>query len=177
MKKVAIILGLFVGTTLLVFLGIGMFAPDYVETVSVEIDAPLAKTWAIFNDPANMEKWMSTDQMKFESIELISGKENEVGSKYKLVMTDRGNRVEMIETVMAYEFQKRFAFNLKDDFADFNLDISFKEDNGKTIVTEVNSGGIELPFFSKVMVYMFRGMIKAQKEEMYGQLKELVEKS
>ena len=93
--------------------------------------------------------------MKFESLELICGNENEVGAKYKLIVDENGRQLEFIETVTAYEFQKRVVFNLKDDFADFNLDISFKEQNGKTILTEVNRAGDGLPFWSKVMVTAF----------------------
>jgi glycosyltransferase involved in cell wall biosynthesis len=77
----------------------------------------------------------------------------------------------MVETVLAFEENKLFAFNIKDQFADFDLEITFEEKNGKTIITEVNKEGKDLGIFSKVMVTLFSSSIKKQKELMLRRLR------
>ena len=154
-----------------------LLTPPFSMTTVVEIDAPVDKTFEIFNDPTHMKTWMKTDQMQFKNIELTSGTHQETGATYRVVMLENNRELEMTETLTAFEPNQRVAFTLKDEFADFNLDISFEEKEGKTIVTEVNTQGKELPSWSKVMVFTFSGLIEEEKQLMYNNLKELVEKN
>src|SRR3990172_2447569 len=168
-KKILFILLGIIVALLAVFLVIGLVSPTYNDTVSVTVNAPASKTFAVFNNPENMGKWMGS----FKSIRNISGAENEPGSKWELIFDENGSDLVMIETVTAFEQDKLFAFEIDDSFAKFNISIRFEENNGQTTITETTQGeGKSLP--AKSMIAIVKGRIKKQKQEMYDKLKTLV---
>ena len=97
MKKVLrfIVIGIFALAVL--FFSLGLFIPTFSFDNVVEVNKPIEKTFAEFNDVSNMYKWIPG----FQFIEPISGWPNEVGSKWKLVVKQEGKRMELIETMTA----------------------------------------------------------------------------
>ena len=64
-------------------------------TCSVEIDAPIEKVVALWENEAYFKEW----QDGFESIELLSGSHNTEGAKSKIVFNGK-RRMELTETII-----------------------------------------------------------------------------
>lgn len=64
-------------------------------TISIEIEVPLDKLVALFDDPVNLKKW----QPDLVSFEAISGTPGHPGARSRLVYQMGKRRVEMIETI------------------------------------------------------------------------------
>ena len=171
-KKILFILLGAVVAAIAGFFIIGLVKPKYEGTVSIVVNAPASKTFAVFNDTANMRKWQPT----FIKMENISGAANEPGSKWRLFYDEHGRELVMTETVTAFEQDKLFAFTLEDEFANFQIEIRFEENNGQTTITQTDRGeGNSLS--AKSMIALMGGSIRKHQLEMYTRLKELVEKS
>ncbi|MCG3166178.1 MAG: hypothetical protein POELPBGB_01954 [Bacteroidia bacterium] len=174
LKKIIFILLGIIGALILGFIAIGFIKPTYNGGVTVTVNAPVSTTFAVFNDTANMRKWMDN----FKRIENISGAENEVGSKWKLVYDENGRDLVMTETITAFEQDKLFAFNMEDEYFKMDIEIRFEEKDGKTIITQTDKGeGKNLPARSMVAIMGSLGLMQKQQQGMYNKLKDLVEKT
>lgn len=151
-------------------LAAGFLKPTYKGTVSVTVNAPAAKTFAVFNNPDNMGKWMNG----FVKIENASGEKNQVGSKWKMHFTENGREMVIDETVTAFEQDKHFAFDMEDTFAKFHVDIRFEEQNGQTIISQTSEGAGK-GMIARSMIAIMSGSIQSRQTEMYGKLKNLIE--
>ncbi len=170
-KIIFIVLGIIVAV-IVGFIVMGVVKPTYEGTVTVTVNAPVSKTFAVFNDTANLRKWMNN----FKSIKNISGEENEVGSKWELRYDENGRDLVITETVTAFEQDKLFGFDMEDEFAKFHIDIRFEESNGKTVIWQTSTGAGK-GMAAKSMIAIMSGGIEKQQQEMYDKLKTLVENS
>jgi len=171
-KKIIFILLGIIAAAIIGFIVIGFVKPTYEGTVTVTVNAPVSKTFAVFNDTTNMSKWMNT----FKSIKNISGEKNEVGSKWELRYDENGRELVINETVTAFEQDKLFAFDMEDEFAKFHVEIRFEEVNGQTIIWQTSTGAGK-GMAAKSMIAIMSGGIQKQQQEMYEKLKTLVENS
>jgi uncharacterized membrane protein len=154
------------------FIIIGFVKPTCHTANSVTVNAPASHAFAVFNDTANMRFWMDN----FKRVENISGENDRVGSKWKLVFDEHGSDLVMVETITAYEEGKLFAFELDDEFANFQIVVRFDEVNGQTIISQTSDGeGKNMA--ARSMIALMRGMMEKQQIEMYNRLKELIEKT
>lgn len=171
-KKIIFILLGVIAALIIGFVAIGYVKPEYRGSVSVTVNAPVSKTFAVFNDTANMHKWMNN----FKSINNISGAKNEVGSKWAITYNENGRDLVITETITAYEPEKLFAFDMEDEFAKFQIEIHFEEVNGQTVIKQTSKGaGKNIP--ARSMIALVSGSIEKQQQEMYNKLKTLVESS
>lgn len=65
-------------------------------TCRVEVNLPIKKVVELWNNSDNLQYW----QEGFERIEHLSGKKNEVGSKYMLHYNFKGTPMELEETII-----------------------------------------------------------------------------
>lgn len=172
LKKIIFILLGIIGTFIISFIAIGLIKPTYEGGITVTVNAPVSTTFAVFNDTANMRKWMDN----FKRIENISGNQNQVGSKWKLVYDENGRDLVMTETVTAFEQDKLFAFDMEDEYYKMHIEIRFEEKDGKTIITQVDKGeGKNIPARSFVAIMGSLGLMQKQQQGMYNKLKTLIE--
>ena len=168
------ILFIILGIVALLFIGvviIGLMNPTYNETITVEVDAPAEKTFAIFNKPGTMSEWLEG----FISMELIEGEENEIGAKYKLTFEERGKQFSMIETITDFDVNERVGFDLTDDHGgNFHMDITFSEADGKTTIAETMTGSSS-GIFGNAMMALMKSSINKQKTGWYEKLAEYIE--
>src|SRR5580692_1547369 len=62
---------------------------------TVDINAPVDKVVALFNDPNNLKEW----QDGFVSYEHISGTPRTVGAKAKVNFVNGSRKIELVETI------------------------------------------------------------------------------
>ncbi len=74
-------------------------------TNQIEINQPIEKVIALFDDPENMKHWQSG----FISLENISGTPGEPGAKSKLKYKIGKREIEMIETIMVRNLPHEFS--------------------------------------------------------------------
>ena len=154
-----------------------MTSINYVFTskVNIEINAPLEYTFPKVFEEDIMKQWLGSSQLEFVGLENISGYKNEVGSQWKLIFSSRkGTRMEMLETITAYEENRNYAFELRDPYFKFHVDMEFENEGGKTLITEKISGKSHNHFFN-AMMRIFGGKSRRVKEEQYAKLKEVIE--
>jgi uncharacterized membrane protein len=170
-KKILFILLGIITTLIIGFIAIGFIKPVCKTQTSVTVNAPASKTFAIFNDTANMRVWMDN----YKSIKHISGEKNEVGSKWELRFDENGRDMVIMETITAFEQDKLFAFEFEDEFAKFNVEIHFDEANGQTVISQTSTGEGK-GMAARSMIAIMSGAIEKQQTGMYNKLKALVEK-
>ena len=169
-KKILLALLAIIVVAVVGVLAMGFLKPTYKGTVSVTVNAPAAKTFAVFNNTDNMGKWMNG----FKGIENVSGEKNQVGSKWKLHFTENGREMVIDETVTEFEQDKHFGFDMEDAFAKFHVDVRFEEQNGQTVISQTSEGAGK-GIIARSMIAIMSGSVQSQQNEMYGKLKTLVE--
>lgn len=128
MKVLKYFLLLFLGL-ILVFLGIGFANPSIHYGHEITVNKPLAEAWFVAQDKAKFSQWLEG----FNSIELISGKQGDVGSRYKIIVTPKSGETpfEMIETIISKKELDHVSMHFDNEMMNFNQIISFSENNGK----------------------------------------------
>jgi uncharacterized membrane protein len=150
---------------------IGWMNPTYSETLTVEVNAPADKTFAIFNEPKTMGEWLEG----FVSMEVLEGDYNELGAKYKLTFEENGKPFSMIETITKFEENESIGFDLTDEHGgDFHMEITFVESDGKTTISETMTGSSN-SVFGNAMMALMKGRINKQKTGWYEKLAEYIE--
>ena len=128
---------LFIGVAvlLLIFFAVGFIHPKVHYSHEIQVNKALKEAWAVTQDDSKFHLWLEG----FESIELIEGEKNAIGSKYRVVVNpgEEQDAFEMIETVTSLQEFDHVTLDFDSDFGDFVQTISFAETNdGTSIKTE-----------------------------------------
>jgi len=132
MKKALIIIVVVLAIAAAGFLAPGVLRPTLEYESRVTVNKPRAEVWKLFFDEANMGKWIKG----FKSIELVSGKKGEVGSKYLLIVEDESERYRLRETVTEIKPPEVYAFVLEADPLFDDVRVTFADDGGNTEVVQ-----------------------------------------
>lgn len=134
------------------------------------VNAPLEKTFTLFNDTTKMKQWMPG----FVSITNISGQPNTVGSKWKLVLEQDGQLFEMTETMTAFKQNEQFAFLLENEVLSNECTISFKpNDNQTEIISDNVVHGNNMLW--KSAFFFFKDYFRETGQTTYDNLKKMIE--
>ena len=154
------------------FVCIGILNSEQEFENQVIVNRPVADCFAVFNNEANMGKWMDN----FEQIEKISGNPNEVGSKYKLVFVDGAEEMALFETLTAFKENELFSFDYDNDLITGHVDVHFVAAGSATKIiarSRYSANG----FFMQCLFPFFQGTMQQQSQKNYDQLRELIEGS
>lgn len=110
MKTIKIILGIIITLTV-VFFATGLVVKETKYSAEVEINKPVAEVFAQFEDPTSLQKWMP----ELKSITPISENPGKIGSTYKLVVENNGEKMEMTERIKAYVPNEKMTFQFDSD--------------------------------------------------------------
>ncbi len=153
-------------------MSLGFLFRQHDYTITTTVNAPVEKTFAIFNDTTKLREWLTG----FKYMENIRGKPNEVGSKWKVVFSDRGKEISMNETITAFKENELVSFNIANDFIKSKNEIRFiPKGNTTEIVAKVSYRGTHI--MQKSLLALLSASVKKQQEESYDLLKQVVEKS
>ena len=172
MKKALKYIGIGILIAISSFFIMGLLHPDGEYTITIVVNAPVEKTFSVFNDTTRMREWMQG----MVSMENISGGANEVGSKWKTTFRDHERDIVMTETVTGFKANELFAFNLSNDVMNSDNEIRFAAVGNTTEIkahTKYRGGNL----FWRSMFVFFEGSMKQQQQEMYELLKAVVEKN
>lgn len=128
-------------------------------TCEIEINQPVEKVIALFDNPDNMPKWMEG----LQSFEHISGTPGQPGAKSKLKFKMGRREMEMTETITARNLPEDFSGYYEMDGVINNIKNSFTAlSENKTLYKTENEFEIKKNFVMKMFSILMPGMFKKQ---------------
>lgn len=164
-----LVLGLFV-----LFLAVGFIMPEVKYGAEITVDKPAKEAWAVMLDKDKYGEWLEG----FQSMELLSGEDGAVGSKYKVIVNpgEGQDDFEMIETVESFKEFENVTLNFDSDMMVFDQTTTMSEADGKTTIktdSTVKGKGIMMRSMFAVMD-MLTGSFQTQEQKNYDALKKLI---
>ena len=155
------------------FLSVGIFSSGFSLRIEQEINKPLEKSFAVFMDGDQMNKWLPS----LDSVIILEKNDNEVGSKFKLFFTEDGKTIEMLETVTGYDKNKIYNVILENEDVFFKIENTFEAIDSLNTKIIVNQSGYGKNLIMKSVLSLFESMTKERQIESYNLLKKTIESS
>ena len=170
MKKLLIILLSIILVAVVVFFAPAVLKPTLTHESKVIIGKTPKEVWEKYTDAEKMGKWIKG----FQSIEKISGETNAVGSKYKIVIEEDGERFEATETVKQIVENEKFAFELDGDMLTDDVVVTFVN---KGLSTEIiQSETLKAKgFLFKALFYWMHSTMSEKSQNNLNSFKKFVE--
>lgn len=154
------------------FFAIGYFTKNESVVTQVKVAATPEICWNIYKDPQTMDQWVED----FKAIELVSGTDNIVGAKYKLILNDP----EEGETVMNQELTQVEPYRLQtmkynNQFLDGSISTTFEEQGDSTLITSTNKYTANTVLLRSIF-HFAKGKVEVIAENQYQDLKMYIEK-
>lgn len=161
----------------LLFFAVGLFKPSIQYGHEITVEKPVKEVWAIVQDESKYDQWLEG----YQSMQLIEGRQNEVGSKYKVIV-DPGEgqpEFEMIQTLMATQEFEKVHLHYDSDFMDMDQHYTFTESEGKstfrTQATVRPKGMMMRSMFA--LMEIFAGSFTAQETKNIEALKKVIQEN
>jgi len=141
-------------------------------TCNIEINAPLSKVVALWEDENNFKHW----QHGFQHIKHISGTPNTIGAKAEILIVQGKQTIELLETVMVNNLPEEKTALYEHVHMTNTQTSRFKalSDNKTLYISEVEYTKFN-SFIPKLMAKLFPGMFKKQSEKWMQAFKLFVE--
>ena len=141
-------------------------------TCSVEIDQPIDKVIELFDNPDNLKEW----QDGFVSFDHLSGIPGEPGAKSKIIYKNKGQTIELIETLLVKNLPYEMSGTYEHKHMVNNMSNHFKalgDDKTEWVAnleyTKLNG------FLPKLMAFIMPGMFRKQTQKWLNQFKTFAE--
>lgn len=175
--KILIYLFLLITGLVLIFFAIGFIKPSVNYGHEITVNKSAKEAWAVQQDASKFGQWLKG----FKSIELISGEQGQVGSKYKVVVSPGEGQpdFEMIETVVALKEFEHVELAFDSEMMEFNQKISLSEADGKTTLktdSKVSGKGMVMRSIF-ALSEMLGGAFQAQETKNIEALKKVIEEN
>lgn len=162
---------------IVLFFAMGLIKPTVNYGHEIIVDKPLKEAWAVTQDESKYDKWLEG----FKSIELIEGQQNELGSKYKVIVEpgEGQPRFEMTQTLVSLKELEHVELHFDSEFMDFEQKIIFSVKEGKSSVRS-ESKVMAKNLASKSMFAImetFGGAFTKQEKKNFEALKKLIEEN
>lgn len=141
-------------------------------TCKVEIDKSIDEVIPLFDNLDNLEKW----QDGFVSHEHLSGEPGKVGAKSKLVYKNKGNTIELTETILKNDLPNELSASYEHQHMDNTMTNQFSElgENKTLYSAEIHYTKFK-GLMPKLMARLFPGMFRRQSQKWLNQFKDFVE--
>ncbi len=141
---------------------------------SVDINAPIDKVVALFNDPAHFKDWQSG----FISYEPFSGAARMAGAKARVNYINGKHKIELVETIQVMNLPTEMTALYEHKHMVNDMTSSFVELPGqKTRYTTSTSYVKFRGFIPSLMAFLMPGMFRKQSQKWLDQFKVFVEKT
>lgn len=152
------------------FFMVGMLNPTFDYSSSIEVNAPVEKSWQVFMDESRLGDWLEG----FESITPINETEGIVGSTYRVVFNQNDDPITMTETVSDYEENSKYALLVENEDIATQSVVYFERNGDKTIIRSentVNPKGL----MNQSVFYLFKSVFQNHSDKNYENLKRIIE--
>jgi len=171
MKKILKCLGVIILLLVSAFFSLGIFIPSLNYDNKILVNKPVEQSFRVFTNVFSFSEWIPG----FKNIKWLSGKQNEIGSKWEMTVVQEGEKYTMTETLTYFKENELFAFKLENDMLTNDVEIRFVN-KGETSEI-ISSNHIEgKNIFRKSLFVFSHSYFKQQSKEMYDKLKEVIEK-
>jgi len=154
------------------FVYVGYREPSFSHQVVLEIDAPVERTFGIFNDPEQLPFWIAG----FRKIEYLRGEENAPGSYYRITLVEDNRELIMTEHLIDLVENEHFAAEFSTDMMTSKSDYWFEPTDGGTRLTANSEFAGNGPFWRSVL-WFSKDDIKARQQADLGRFKTLAERT
>lgn len=139
----------------------------------IAINKPIHLVYAAFLDPQRMKEWLSG----LQSIELLQGSNNAVGSRYKLTLVENGHQIILFQEITVNSENEELAFTMEHETMTSKSRVQFIPLNQDTtelrLTVEVHGQGRLWKFLIPSMVPLLQ---KRQETDLL-KFKNMVERS
>ncbi len=172
MKILKIVLGIILSLFTL-FLLAGVFSKKVTYESEFTVQKPIEEAWAVFTDETKLGDWM--DGLK--SYELLEGEKNAPGSKYRIVVVQRGETMEMTETILTFKVNEQFVNTIDNDVltSQNTMDFIADSENSTRILSKTDAYGKGI-LYRSIFFFMKSYFVK-ENEKMNSNLKKLIEEN
>lgn len=139
---------------------------------SVNIKLPKNRVVELWEDPNNLKEW----QDGFESFDHVSGEPGTPGARSKMVYSNRGKKIVLIETIKVNNLPDEFEGVYKADAMTNTMRNTFTEigPNETKWTAEINYYELN-GFMIKLMSFLFPGLFKRQTQKWLDQFRDFAE--
>lgn len=136
---------------------------------TMEIRAPRSRVVDLFHNPDNLSKW----QDGFKGVEQVSGTPGETGAQKKMFYDNRGQDMELLETIINNSLPDEFTALYQHKMMENTMTCRFIElEDGEVTRFECD---VEYTKFKGLMIKLiatfFPGMFKKQSQKWFDQFK------
>lgn len=171
MKILKYILGI-LALLVILFILLGVFKSQVAYDYEIMVDKPLAESWAVSQDEEKMADWLDG----FQKIEHVSGTPNSVGAVSDVYFITDGQEMTIRETITEIIPDESVSMIFTSDFMTMEYTLKMESEGEKTkISTKTVAFGDGM--FSKSLMALMSGAIKAQEETNLANLKRTIEEN
>lgn len=138
--------------------------------IEIQLDCPVEHAWATFTNVELMTQWV----LGFESLRLLEGEPESVGSVFELVFREGKRKIVMIETVTGFEPNELFSFEATTRGVSNHAETHFTRAGNGTMIRSRNTF-VASSFFFRMMMPLMRGSIAKRIRADFARLKALAE--
>jgi len=170
MKKIVKYFSILFLLLAIAFLSIGIFIPSLNFKTKVTVDKPVDLSFRVFTSPFSLSAWIPG----LKNVKWVSGKQNEVGSKWEMTIEEDGDEYVMTEELVAYKENELFVIKMENYQITNDVEVRFTD---KGVASEISSSNhvAAKNFFQKPLLPFLKSTFKKRDEEMYKKLKKLIE--
>lgn len=153
-----------------IFFSIGIFIPSLNFENKVSVEKPADISFRVFTSPFSLSAWIPG----LKNVKWLSGKTNEVGSKWEMIIEDDGNEYVMAEELVAYKENELFVVKMENEDILDTIEVRF---TGKGTESEIFSSNhvMAKSFLERPFLLLFKSKLEGQNHEMHKKLKRLIE--
>lgn len=152
MKKILRVVAMGLLVLLLGFLSLGLFYPSVTYQTEGKINRPVEEVFAFYNDVDKLQEWIP----EIKSIEKLKLTPEKVGSEYRMVVLNNGQKTEMLQTITDYELNKKVVAHFDAGMMQKDDAYLFVEKDGETIIhgNHIVEGD---SYYSRCVFVLFKG--------------------
>ncbi|MBI4946944.1 MAG: SRPBCC family protein [Bacteroidetes bacterium] len=155
-----------------VFFSLGIFVPSLNFENRITVNKPVAQSFKIFNSPFALSEWIPG----LKNVKWISGRQNEAGSKWEMIIEQDGNTYVMREELVTFKENEVFAVKMENDEMTNVMEVRFTDKGTVTEITSTNHV-IGKNIFQKSLLVLSKSIFIKREKKMYEQLKKIIESS
>jgi|ERR1035437_3800319 hypothetical protein len=172
MKKIIKYLLLAILLLVVVFFSLGIFVPTINYETKVTVNNPVGQSFRVFNSPFLMSAWIPG----LKNVRWISGRQNEIGSKWAMTIEEDGNQYIMTEELVAFKENELFVVKIENEDFTNDMEVRFTDKGVTSEICSYNHVTGKNIFLKSLFVFSKSIFIKRDKK-MYEQLKKIIEET
>lgn len=149
----------------------GICYPSVSYESKITVNSPVETSFSVFTSAFKLSDWVSG----LKGIGWISGGQNEVGSKWKFIVTRYDEDYELIQTLKAYKQNELFTSNSDNEIFTADVEVKFIPKGTSTEIISTSTLRGKNIFWKSAFVFA-QSVLHKEDQEMYDKLKEVIEK-